>query len=1201
MLDLSKGGSTLFSICYRHLTFVFLLLFSVVTAPQARAQTGANTGLAGTVSDPSGSAIKAAEVAIIRADTGEERIAHSDDSGNWEARFLSVGPYRVTVKADNFQTLTREGIQVTTGEMAHLQVQLRLGAQTETITVTADSDMASRNSATVVRELDAHELESLPTTSRNFTQLLLIEPGVSADISELLSNNNASISPSVNGARTTNNSLVFNGVDATNLLCCNSRINGARGTLDEGGGTLSRNIAPAPETLREVKLQTSLFDAATGRNGGGNFQLVSKSGTNEFHGSVYHFFQNDKLIGNDFFFNRAGLERQKLNRNEGGFTIGGPIAHNRTFFFGSYQATRARTAFVDEATSTARLPSALTSDRSDEAINRFASSIWDTDSLGPVNLSAIHPISRALLKAQFPGGGYLIPSGNTGLNCEDEDLGETCQVVTVLPATYEQDQFSVNIDHEISSSNRLSGKFFYTDQPSIDPIADSGAVSRFERLENTKQRILSLTDVHVFRPNVINELRVGFFRNRNDTTANPFFTNEQFGIISPLAGDRPDLALMSIDGSSDIGDEITFGTSPDDTLDVQNSFTYGDTLSFTNGRHSFKVGGEVRRHQLNGNLQEVKNGQIEAHSWGEFLTVGYANPEDDDRARQLTHSINYGETVRGFRMWDWNWFVADDWKVSPNLTLNIGVRHEFFGFPSEVNGFLSTFDYDAAVAATAANSPTPFQDGFVFAKNFDPSSYTGAEGLNLTLADTNHIVPNDYNNIMPRFGFAWTPFSSKNVVLRGGYGMFFERITGGFANSLRQSPPFFREAELDNTGDWSEFPDDIPVLPIPKFVVGFDDGEPQLEGDNDPGNEFEAFETQIVDPRLSTPYTQQWNLNLQWEFKPNWLFEFGYVGTKGTKLLQIVNVNQALDIDAVGFLPRAGVPGGGFSGNYFDVDDDDNFINVDEPPCDVTDDPGDCLIGAELRGPLLGFDEDEGANTLFSNTNSIYNSFQASLQKRYSQGHMFNINYTFSRSIDTFSDEGQFQIEHDQRRPFLNRGLSDFHRKHRLILSWSWDLPFRGNRFVEGWSISGIGTFQSGRPFTVVDNDYSGFQFASTNPRPDNAPGATHDHQTTTGSVSSRVDGYLNTSAFVSSGAQFGNLGRNTVFGPDQRRLDVSISKMTRLSERTSLEFRAEANNVSNTPVFRSPENSLTESSFGEIDRTRGGPRVIQLGLKLRF
>src|SRR5499426_1696430 len=391
------------------------IVFAMVITP-VLAQTGANTGLTGRVADPSGASIAGATVTLTKVDTGERRTIKSDSAGDWEARFLSPGVYRLVFEAQGFKRLARDGVTVTTAEMATVNVQLEIGAVDQTIEVTANAEMVSSGSATIVRTLDRRELEGLPTSARNFTQLLVIEPGVSADISELLSNDNASISPSVNGARTTNNSFVFNGVDVTNLLCCNSRINGSRGTIDEGGGTLSRNIAPALETLQEVKLQTSLYDAATGRNGGGAFQLVSKSGTNGFHGSLYHFFQNDKLIANDFFFNRAGLDRPILRRNEGGGTIGGPIIKNKTFFFGSYQFTRALTSFVDEASNILRMPRALSDDRSDDGINRFAQAIWPANA-GPVNFSLINPISRALLKAKFPDGSSLIPSGAGGTDC----------------------------------------------------------------------------------------------------------------------------------------------------------------------------------------------------------------------------------------------------------------------------------------------------------------------------------------------------------------------------------------------------------------------------------------------------------------------------------------------------------------------------------------------------------------------------------------------------------------------------------------------------------------------------------------------------------------------------------------------------------------------------------------------------------------
>jgi hypothetical protein len=1099
-----------------------------------------------------------------------------------------------------FKKLTRDGVVVSTAEVVTVNVQLEVGDLTQTVEVTGSAEMVSSTSATIVRTLDSHELEGLPTSSRNFTQLLVIEPGVSADISELLSNDNASISPSVNGARTTNNSFVFNGIDVTSLLCCNSRINGSRGTIDEGGGSLSRNIAPALETLEEVKLQTSLFDAATGRNGGGNFTLISKSGTNQLHGTVYHFLQNDKLIANDFFFNRAGLERPILRRNEGGFTAGGPIIRNKTFFSGSYQFTRAHTSYVDEATNTRSVPRALTNDRSDEAINNFARAIWPSNA-GPVNIGAINPISRELLKAKLPDGSYLVRSGSDGFDCRvaGTQSAETCTVVSVIPATFDQDQFSTNIDHQFTQANKISGKFFFTNQPSIDPLANGSALTRHDRNEETEQRTFSLTDVHIFSPTVINEFRAGLFRNVNNSEAVAYHTNAEFGIVNPLAGVVPDLSQINIaagTGATALGDPIRFGTLADGTriFDVQNTFTYADTLSITRGKHSLRVGGEFRRNQLNGKLQEGNNGRHNARSWFDFLTVGFRNPGDANRARQFGDiSLTYGETVRGFRMSDWNLFAADDWRVTPSLTLNLGVRYEVFGFPYEVNGFLVSYDYPRALETGL------IQDGFLFASNFDENSVPGAAGLGLRKADSRSIIPTDYNNIMPRFGFAWSP--GERFVVRGGYGMFYERITGGFANSLRQSPPFFRELQLNNQGNWNSFPEDIGSLPIPAMQIGFDDGEPILVTELDPDNEFEALETQMIPPGLATPYTQQWSLSTQWEFRRNWLAEIGYVGTKGTKLLQAINSNQPLDIDAIGFLPRAGVPGGGFFGNYFTIIDDE-FVNLRTPtPGCFEDDPGDCTIPEELRGRLLGLDEDEGANTLFSNGNSIYHSLQASLTKRYANSLMFNVNYTFSRSIDTYSDEGKYQVEHDQTRPFLNRGLSDFHRKHRLIMSWSWDLPFRGNRWVSGWQISGVGTFQSGRPFSIVDDDFSGFLFGSTGPRPNIAPGATHEDLVTTGPVTSRINDYLNRSALQSSGPQFGNLGRNVVMGPDQRRVDLSVSKRTSITERVNLEFRAEGYNISNTPAFRNPDRDMSNASFGQITRTRGGPRVIQFGLKLRF
>ena len=634
---------------------------------------------------------------------------------------------------------------------------------------------------------------------------------MSADISELLSNDNASISPSVNGARTTNNSFVFNGIDVTNMLCCNSRINGSRGTIDAGGGTLSRNIAPAPETLEEVKLQTSLYDASTGRNGGGIFQVVSKSGTNTLSGTAYNYFQHDALLANDFFFNRAGTDKPRLRRNEGGFTLGGPIRRNRTFFFGSYQATRAETSFVDEASNTVLLPTALTDDRSNAAIDRFAAAIWDTSLNGPVNLAAINPISRALLQARLPNDTFLVPSGSDGFNCRPEmdQVAASCEVLSIIPATFHQDQFSLNLEQQATAANRLTGKFFFSNQPSRDQLSDSAALTLHEVEETTFQRTLSVTDVHVLRSGIVNEMRVGFFRNRNDSMPVSYFTNAEFGITNPFASQVPDLSQITISGD-DVGGEVRFGTLGDGTriFDRQTTWTAGNTMSFVRGRHSMRAGGELRRHMLDGDLQETRNRRHNFDTWLDFLTVGYANPGDRNRARQISDTgLNVGSTVRNYRMTDWSWFLADDWKVTSSLTLNLGMRHDYYGFPSEQNGFLALYDFPAALATGN------LQDGFVFASNFDPGSVPGAAGLDLNISSRKSIVPGDYNNFAPRASFAWNPLAGREVVLRGGYGLFFERSTGAFANSLRQGPPFFRELQLNDAGNWNTVPRDVPTFP----------------------------------------------------------------------------------------------------------------------------------------------------------------------------------------------------------------------------------------------------------------------------------------------------------------------------------------------------------------------------------------------------
>ncbi len=320
-------------------------------------QSGSTGTLSGVVQDPNGAALPGVAIQLKNVGTGATRTATTNEEGRWTIPALPVGSYEVIYELAGFKRRVREQVEVEASVPRTLEDKLEVGEVGATINIVEGAALVTPETATTFRQLSADELVSVPTSTRSFTQLLSTEAGVNTELSPVLTNGNGNQSPSVNGTRTTSTSLFFNGVDATNI------------TTNEG--SLNDNIAPAPETLQEVKLQTSLYDASTGRSGGGNFQIVTKAGGNEFNGTAYYYIQNEKFNANDFFFNKEGIDRPKARRNEGGFAIGGPIVKEKLFFFGGYQYTNAITGFVPTARSISVMPLAFTllgSDRSPLAI-----------------------------------------------------------------------------------------------------------------------------------------------------------------------------------------------------------------------------------------------------------------------------------------------------------------------------------------------------------------------------------------------------------------------------------------------------------------------------------------------------------------------------------------------------------------------------------------------------------------------------------------------------------------------------------------------------------------------------------------------------------------------------------------------------------------------------------------------------------------
>jgi hypothetical protein len=1226
------------------------------------AQTGPTGGLSGIVTDPAGAAVPAAAVHAANVDTGLTRQAVTNDQGDWEIRFLPTGNYDVRVEAPGFRSTVRAGLKVEAAVVASIPLRLEIGAVTDAVTVIAEAPLLSPNTSTTSRQIDARELLQVPTSTRSFTHLLSAEPGVSADLPPALVNGTGNISPSVNGLRTTSNSVQFNGIDATNL--------------SSNEGSLTDNISPAPETLEEVKLQTSLYDASVGRSGGGNFQLITRSGTNKLHGALHAFVQNEALNSNDFFFNREGIDRPRARRQEGGLTLGGPVVKDKIFFFTGYQRTNAETAFVPTAQSLSHLPAALDLIQGE----RTAQSLFDAfrrtnPGFTLASPADIDPLAVRILNLKNPvTGDYLLtgPASKPAISRAQEAAGNPLTLVrSVAPASFRQDQFTVKIDSQLSELNRLSGVLFLSDFPALDPFPDpSSLASPFTVKRNDRAFTLSLVDIHAFGASATNEARFGVFGLRNTRTLDdPFdsLTNAAIGLENPALQFDDRAATRRLAHFVFRGPRISFG-GPNDAFNTrdQRSLSASDTLSWFRNSHSIRIGAEWKRHRYNTDLPEEQGVEFEKFaSFDQFLR-GFAQEAD----------TQFGITAKSFRMQDLSWFIADDWKVTRSLTFNLGLRWDWFGWPVERSGRIANFDF-----AAATNLDNPL-NAFLVPDNVRSTGFAAIDESVATAlrADTSHTLNGqDLNNLQPRFGFAWSPFGSSRTVIRGGYGIFFDRPSAAFMNTVFSNYPFLREIEVTAPSGrvpmqraFSQQDASVPFssyLPMRVVFTGgasgnyqLRDGTPvtrQSDGTLNPvdpasgqpfvGNVAETFEFRAVDRNLRTPYIQQWNLGVQHELAKDLLFEVRYAGTKGTRLLQAIAFNQSYDLDdpstpdavyerlnhayLAGGAPRGPLNAGDTArergvGRAFGFTDPVTGrvnYNFGAPPSTAS---SNVVIPFEARGVILGFNIPE-ALMLQSAGNSIYNSAQLGVTKRFAQGLQFRAAYTFSRAIDYSSvDPGStagggrpdvpnvgFVIQGDQRNPRSNRGLSDYDRTHRFSMSYSYMLPgfASRSRLLGGWQLSGFVQAQSGAPFSIFYPEPeanspaalasvgtgSGGLFRLGFGRPSLAPGASIDRLRR--HSADYVSEYFDRGALASPGGGFGNLGRNILRGPRQTRFDLALSKETRLSERTSLELRFEAFNVLNNVNFALPSGDMSDSEFGQITNTVGGPRTLQIGARVRF
>ena len=1135
--------------------------------PMTQAQTATTGQIVGVVTDPSGAVVASANV-VLTSDAGVRRQTETDGNGRYTFPLLDPGAYGLEVTLSGFASVKLEGVSVKITESSVVDVALKVASAPTTVSVTGESPLVQTESSARGTVIDETQVRDLPLPTRNFQQLLALTTGTSGSIQNSSDLGRGDAAVYVNGQRALSNSVVINGVDANSI----------------GTGSMPNLSVPSIDSLQEFIVQTSMYDASQGRNAGGIVAAITKSGTNRLHGDVYEFLRNTDLDANNFFLNGENgvvTPRPTYQRNQFGGTLGGPVIKDRAWFFISYQGTRETNGTsLTNSLATVFLPAFLGSQRDPASLAAFSMCY------APLLFGYVDPVAAAALTAKLPNGQYMIPAipgVTTAAGCTPGEGATTKPVLETIPSnsTYKEDQFNTNFDVKLNNSNRFFAKYFFaanrTNQALYDQFGDGNALQApgWPTEEDVDQRLLSVGVTSVISSHLLNEVRFGWSTIYGPGKPSQPISSSQLGISSPLSSLFPGMPTILF------ANLFTLGPSPLATnYAATNTYSASDMMTWTRGRHTFKFGGEYKRQALDAPYFDVfPNGEMVFFGaaplptpsvFGDFL-AGF----------NFVSVIGSGTNSLHNRANDFSSFFQDDWKVNSRLTLNLGLRYDYFGPTTETDGHFVGFDPSKAtttplpaVPGCLATCGVAVTGGFVQAGNGNLPGYPKvSDGL---------VDPN-YKNFGPRIGFAYQATDNGKVVVRGGYGIFFDRPNMRLFNSQLFNMPYEMLATALETPSESPF----VQVPLPSAFPLTPSGNPSYFpfGGYPAVLPYTPYGSTTLTPTVvpatglypdlhdwSIPYVQTFNLGVQTSFANNWMLDLGYVGSEGRKFPRLFSFNQAATPAFGGYYPAGSLGGPLFPG----------FGNLPAPGL----------------GSLL----------MESNSNSNYNSLQATLNKRFSHGLQMLLSYTWSHSIDDYSGSDVSDITvtpGDLVNQQRNYGNSDFDRRQRFVASYLYNLPdvYRGGsafgkKLLDSWSLSGIVTLQSGLPFSIYGEDTL---FAATTG--DLAPGRTVASAIKGGNVADRLNEYFDTSAFVSPSAfgDFGQLGRNIIRGPKQINTDLSIMKLIPVTESQRLEFRAEFFNLFNNVNFANPVNIVTSGNFGQIASTTTGPRVVQFALKYNF
>ena len=1146
------------------------VIFAILPSLCMYSQTASTGALTGVILDPSGAVLAGVVLHVTREDGSVEKSATSDNSGRFHFLLLQPGIYKLQASKVDFRSLNQQPIHVHVTETLRIELHLELATRVEQTHVSSDPVMVQLDTSALGRAVNRETVSDLPLVTRNFTQIAGLSPGVATGVSNAgelgtgatalsqIGKSNDGIF--VHGSRSYDNNWQLDGISVSDV---------------QGSGPISGGIPiPNPDTLEEFKVQTGVYDASFGRGAGANVSVITKSGTDQYHGTIFEFLRNDVLNANDYFLNMTGQRRPNLKQNQFGFAFGGPIQTDKLLFFGSYQGTRqvngvaagqARIA----CTATLNEPP-LSDDRSAAAFGRQFGGMQGA--LGGVAIdpsgSNINPVALALLKFKLPDGTFLIPTPQT----VDPKKPFTSSGFSAFtqPCSFAEDQGSGNLDYEGSQKSQIAARFFVAEDGQLvtfpgGAFVPAGNTHGFESPGSSESVVFSLAHTYVQSNALLNQARVGFVRARSAMEAHAPLKWSDIGVSEGEMNHNNELPSLNILGSVSMAPVLP-------RTYTQDSLVFNDVLSLLKGSHAVKVGGSITR--LEDNLDFAGAASLlQFLSWPDFLLGLDASSNNSELYSNVFQSSDlFGLLNREFRVWEASAFVQDDYRIRRSLTLNLGARYERLGQFGDQLGRNSSFDVRKA---DANPPPTGSLEGYIVSSNFPGALPGGVVRANNTFATYGH----GQNTIAPRIGFAWQVLPrTRRMVSRGGYGIYYSRTTGHSASQSVLAAPFAStriNAGLTNAeASFQEpFAQPFPTqASFPRFV-------PYAPTTNGSVN--------ALAPNFRPAMLQEFSLNVQAELARDFLLEVGFVGARGLHLQRFRSLNQALEAS-----PQS--PIRGVASNT--------------------------LANIGLRVPIPGIRPDS-LREVESEGSSWYNALEASLTKRLGHGFQFLASYTFSKVLDTdgadinSTSAANALTLGDQNSPKQRWGRASSDRAHRFVFSETWSLPspHAGLRraILGGWDLASIVTLQSGSALTV----------SATNAN--NVFGISTDRAQLTGSCSkgqlvhggpmeSKLSSYFDNGCFASApiigadgiGTGFGDSATGIVDGPGQANIDLALSKNEVLHwphEKSSIQFRAEFYNALNHPQFSVPDANFTSPTFGVISSTAVSARVGQLAVKFAF